>query len=45
MKDRRTPPGQECSNGSQLSLAVVPWHLFSSAGSLDSCFRYDQKQL
>jgi hypothetical protein len=28
MEDVRTPPGQECSNGSLILLAVVPWRTF-----------------
>src|SRR5947199_3910516 len=29
IEDLRTPPGQECSNGSLILLAVVPWRTFS----------------
>ena len=28
IEDLRTPPGQECSNGSLILLAVVLWRLF-----------------
>src|SRR5260370_37818272 len=28
IEDLRTPPGQECSNGSLILLAVVPWRTF-----------------
>jgi len=28
IEDLRTPPGQECSNGSLIFLAVVPWRTF-----------------
>jgi len=28
MEDVRTPPGQECSNGSLILLAVVLWRTF-----------------
>jgi hypothetical protein len=36
----RTPPGQECSNGSLTRFAVVLWRIFHEAGqSEDSAFR------
>ena len=28
IEDLQTPPGQECSNGSLILLAVVPWRTF-----------------
>jgi hypothetical protein len=30
IEDLRIPPGQECSNGSMILLAVVLWRAFSS---------------
>ena len=30
IEDLRTPPGQECSNGSLILLAVVLWRAFSA---------------
>ena len=30
IEDLQTPPGQECSNGSMILLAVVLWRAFSS---------------
>jgi len=32
IEDLRIPPGQECSNGSLILLAVVLWRTFASAG-------------
>jgi hypothetical protein len=33
IEDLRIPPGQECSNGSLILLAVVLWRAFSSRGA------------
>jgi len=34
IEDLRIPPGQECSNGSLILLAVVLWRTFSSTVGL-----------
>jgi len=33
IEDLRIPPGQECSNGSLILLAVVLWRTFFAAGA------------
>jgi hypothetical protein len=33
-EDLQTPPGQECSNGSLILLAVVLWRTFLAGGRL-----------
>jgi hypothetical protein len=36
IEDLRIPPGQECSNGSLILLAVVLWRTFATGGLVDA---------